>query len=181
MSAKVTATENGIDIDGERFAAAIIATAPQHAGALWARRRNKAMPLSRLLRSTGEFEPKMKSAFPLSNTLGGHSQWIVERSDGLLAFVLSGHGPWEDLDDAALVAHSMPNTQSPAGGWHKVIREKRATFSAIPGLRRSDFTTSSPRLFLAGDYTWSGTIRPRSKARYAADCAPHIGVSAALP
>ena len=176
---KVTETENGIDIDGERFAAAIIATAPQHAGALWAAAETQYAfePIATVYR---EFEPKMKSAFPLSNTLGGHSQWIVERSDGLLAFVLSGHGPWEDLDDAALVAALDAEHAIPAGGWHKVIREKRATFSAIPGLRRSDFTTSSPRLFLAGDYTWSdypatleGAIRSGLRAAQ--------GVSAALP
>ncbi|MBL8430639.1 MAG: FAD-dependent oxidoreductase [Dechloromonas sp.] len=151
---KVTATENGIEIDGEPFAAAIIATAPQHAGALWpAAATNYAYePIATVYR---EFEPRMKSVFPLSNMLGGHSQWVVERSGGLLAFVLSGHGAWENLDDTALVAALDAEYTIPAGGWHRVIREKRATFSAVPGLSRGDFATSSPRLFLAGDYTWS--------------------------
>ncbi|MFH1987368.1 MAG: hydroxysqualene dehydroxylase HpnE [Pseudomonadota bacterium] len=152
---QITEAENGIAIDGETFAAAIIATAPQHVGALWpaAATDYAYEPIATVYRN---FEPKMKSSFPLSNRLGGHCQWIVDRGQGMLACVLSGHGDWEKLDDAALAATldnelGWPNPT----GWHKVIREKRATFSAIPGLHRPDFKTSNPRLFLAGDYTWA--------------------------
>jgi len=152
---RMTEVENGLDIDGEIFSAAIIATAPQHIGALWpAAATNFAYePIATVYRN---FEPKMKSAFPLTNHLGGHCQWVVDRGQGVLACVLSGHGAWEELDDAALAAGldaelGLPNPT----GWHKVIREKRATFSAIPGLHRPDFKTSNPRLLLAGDSTWA--------------------------
>ncbi|WP_310491790.1 hydroxysqualene dehydroxylase HpnE [Dechloromonas sp.] len=152
---QITETENGIAIDGETFAVAIIATAPQHVGALWptAVTDYAYEPIATVYR---DFEPKMKLPFPLSNRLGGHCQWVVDRGQGVLACVLSGHGDWEKLDDEALATTldqelGWPNPT----GWHKVIREKRATFSAIPGLHRPDFKTSNPRLFLAGDYTWA--------------------------
>lgn len=152
---QIIEADNGIAVDGETFAAAIIATAPQHVGALWpAAATNYAYePIATVYRN---FEPKMKSPFPLSNRLGGHCQWIVDRGQGILACVLSGHGDWEKLDDAALAAALDEELGCPnPTGWHKVIREKRATFSAIPGLHRPDFKTSNPRLFLAGDYTWA--------------------------
>ncbi|MBS1138550.1 MAG: Amine oxidase [Proteobacteria bacterium] len=152
---QITEAENGIAIDGEPFAAAIIATAPQHVGALWsAAATNFAYePIATLYRN---FEPEIKSPFPMSNHLGGHCQWVVDRGQGMLACVLSGHGDWEILDDATLAAAldqelGLPNPT----GWHKVIREKRATFSAQPGLHRPDFRTTDPRVLLAGDYTWA--------------------------
>lgn len=152
---RITETENSIAIDGESFAAAIIATAPQHVGALWpaAATDYAYEPIATVYRN---FEAKMKLPFPLSNRLGGHCQWVVDRGQGILACVLSGHGDWEKLDDAALAAAldaelGLPNPT----GWHKVIREKRATFSATPGLPRPDFKTANPRLLLAGDYTWA--------------------------
>lgn len=152
---QITEAENGIAIDGETFAVAIIATAPQHVGALWpaAATDYAYEPIATVYRN---FEPKMKLPFPLSNRLGGHCQWVVDRGQAMLTCVLSGHGDWEKLDDEALATTldqelGWPNPT----GWHKVIREKRATFSAIPGLHRPDFKTSNPRLFLAGDYTWA--------------------------
>ncbi|PKO38965.1 MAG: hypothetical protein CVU33_06780 [Betaproteobacteria bacterium HGW-Betaproteobacteria-6] len=152
---QITGAESGIAIDGETFAAAIIATAPQHVGALWpaAATDYAYEPIATVYRN---FEPKMKLPFPLSNRLGGHCQWMVDRGQGMLACVLSGHGDWEKLDDAALCAALDAELGYPnPTGWHKVIREKRATFSAIPGLYRPDVRTSNPRLCLAGDYTWA--------------------------
>jgi squalene-associated FAD-dependent desaturase len=152
---QIAETENGIQVDDETFATAIIATAPQHVGALWAAGATDYAfePIATVYRN---FEPKMKPRFPLSNRLGGHGQWVVDRGQGLLACVLSGHGEWEKLDDEALIAAldqelGLPNPT----GWSKVIREKRATFSALPGIHRPDCRTTDPRVFLAGDYTWA--------------------------
>jgi squalene-associated FAD-dependent desaturase len=146
---------DGIAIDGEAFAAAILATAPQHAAALWpASATDYAFePIATVYL---KFGAKTKIPFPLTNLLGKHGQWVVDRGDGLLACVQSGHGDWEALDDEALAAAlqdelALPETAS----WHKVIREKRATFSSQPGITRPDCETSQSMLFLAGDYTWA--------------------------
>jgi squalene-associated FAD-dependent desaturase len=177
---QISETENGIDIDGESFAGAIIATAPQHAGAL---RPAAATDFAYEPIATVylQFGPASKTPFPLTNRLGGYGQWVVDRGDGLLACVLSGHGGWETLDDAALAAALEAELAMPeAAIWHKLIREKRATFSARPGLSRADFRTSNPRLFLAGDHTWAdypatleGAVRSGRRAgQWAAKLAP---------
>ncbi|HZX33329.1 MAG TPA: hydroxysqualene dehydroxylase HpnE [Rhodocyclaceae bacterium] len=147
--------ESGIAIDGEPFDAAILATAPRHT--------------SQLLSSFAteyEFEPiatvylaypaDTRLDFPLRNLQGGIGQWVVDRGDGLLACVLSGHGEWEALTDDALATrlHAELGLDA-APTWRQVIREKRATFSCRPGLPRPGHVTQHPRLFLAGDLTWA--------------------------
>ena len=170
--------QNGISIDGEIFSSAILATAPQHAAILWPELtiNDDFEPIATVYL---QFGPKISLAFPLLNLLGKHGQWVVDRSNGLLACVLSGHGDWEALDDAALTASLEDELGFPEKAhWHRVVREKRATFSARPALHRPDCTTSNPRLFLAGDYTWAdypatleGAVRSgRRAARMAISC-----------
>jgi hypothetical protein len=79
---------------------------------------------------------------------------VVDRGNGLLACVLSGHGDWERHDDAALaqVLHGELGIQPPPLRM-AVIREKRATFAAIPDQHRPKPQTG--RLQLAGDYSWN--------------------------
>lgn len=170
--------QNGISIDGEIFSSAILATAPQHAAILWPELtiNDDFEPIATVYL---QFGPKISLAFPLLNLLGKHGQWVVDRSNGLLACVLSGHGDWEALDDAALTASLEEELGFPEKAhWHRVVREKRATFSARPALHRPDCATSNPRLFLAGDYTWAdypatleGAVRSgRRAARMALSC-----------
>lgn len=170
--------QNGISIDGEIFSSAILATAPQHAAILWPELtiNDDFEPIATVYL---QFGPKISLAFPLLNLLGKHGQWVVDRSNGLLACVLSGHGDWEALDDAALTASLEDELGFPEKAhWHRVVREKRATFSARPALHRPDCATSNPRLFLAGDYTWAdypatleGAVRSgRRAARMALSC-----------
>ncbi|MGE5493652.1 MAG: hydroxysqualene dehydroxylase HpnE [Actinomycetota bacterium] len=151
----IEARDKGIAIDGEGFDAAVLATAPRHT--------------SQLLSSFSteyEFEPiatvylaypaETRLDFPLRNLQGGVGQWVVDRGDGLLACVLSGHGEWEGLSDDDLAArlHGELGLDA-APTWRQVIREKRATFSCRPGLPRPGHATHHPRLFLAGDLTWA--------------------------
>jgi len=148
-------SESAITIDGEPFAAAILATAPQHAAGLWpaAAIADAYEPIATVYL---QYAPDTVLPFPLLNLGGKFGQWVVDRGKGLLGCVQSGHGEWEALDDAALTATLQAELALPgAVVWHKVIREKRATFACHPGLQRPGTGTTSQRLFLAGDYTWS--------------------------
>ena len=143
-----------VDVDGEAFAAAIIATAPQHAAELTE------------IGPPFEFEPigtvylgyasDVALPYPMQAMSGDIGQWVIDRGNGLLACVLSGHGEWEALADEALAAalhEELGQAAEPA--WFGVIREKRATISCRPGLPRPSHATHHPRLWLAGDYTWA--------------------------
>lgn len=144
----------GTSVDGEDFAAVIVAVAPQHLGSL-------------LPEITVDFayEPiatvylhypeKTALPFPLLQLGGKTGAWVVDRNMGCLACVISGHGDWEALSNEALVALMEAELQlGPAHG-SQVIREKRATFSCRPQLQRPNFRTHHPAVLLAGDYTWA--------------------------
>lgn len=181
-----TAT-TGVSIDGETFSAAILATAPQHAAALTGEAQ------------TLEFEPiatvylaypsETRLPFPMLALSGGVGQWVIDRGDGLLGCVLSGHGDWEALSDDALAIRLAAELALPTAPlWHGVIREKRATFSCRPGLSRSPAATASPRLWRAGDYTWAdypstieGAVRSGLRAATATAAAAAAAASAFSP
>lgn len=98
----------------------------------------------------------------LTGTLG---QWVFDRGQlcgqkGLIAVIVSAEGKHQRLsqDELALrVAKELnqifPELSKPL--WHKVIAEKRATFSCVPDLARPTNKTQQPRLYLAGDYTYA--------------------------
>lgn len=93
---------------------------------------------------------------------GGHAQWVFDRGalcgqPGLLAAVISGAGPWQELghDELATSIHAqiaalLPGLRPPLKSW--VIEEKRATFACTPGLARPPTATATPNVWLAGDY-----------------------------
>lgn len=142
-----------IRVDGTSFDAAILAVAPQHAAALWpdTPAPQGFEPIATVYL---QYPPDTQLSFPLRSLSGGLGQWVVDRGNGLLACILSGHGDWEMYDDAALsrVLDRELQIDAPLLG-ASVIREKRATFSATPGLHRPD--PQSGRLQIAGDYSWS--------------------------
>lgn len=96
----------------------------------------------------------------LANTL---SQWVFDRGilcnqHGLIAVIISAEGKHQELTQDALalkVAQELkatfPELDKPL--WHKVISEKRATFSCNVNLPRPAHVTPYPHLYLAGDYT----------------------------
>jgi squalene-associated FAD-dependent desaturase len=170
----IVASSDQVAVAGEHFSAAIIATAQQHA--------------ARLLPDSGssfdhepiatvylQFGSKFRLPFPLFRQTGKYGQWAADRGNGLIGCVLSGHGDWEALADDALASalqSELPIAE--AALWHKVIREKRATFSCRPGIARPDCSTSNPRVMLAGDYTWAdypatleGAVRSGRRAAHA--------------
>ncbi len=108
-------------------------------------------------------ETKLPSVMTgLTNTLG---QWVFDRGQlcdqkGLIAVIVSAEGKHQRLsqDELALkiareLSQAFPALEKPL--WHKVIAEKRATFSCVTNLARPTNKTPQPRLFLAGDYTYA--------------------------
>jgi uncharacterized protein with NAD-binding domain and iron-sulfur cluster len=93
------------------------------------------------------------------------SQWVFDRGqlcgqDGLLAVIVSAEGKHQNLTQEALalqiaqeLAQSFPHLTKPL--WHKVIAEKRATFSCVPNCARPSNKTAQANLYLAGDYTYA--------------------------
>jgi squalene-associated FAD-dependent desaturase len=104
----------------------------------------------------------------LSNTNGQsntNAQWVFDRGQlcgqaGLMAVIVSASGPHQALSQDELafsVAHELslafPQLDKPL--WHKVIAEKRATFSCEADLARPSHKTLQAGLFLTGDYCYA--------------------------
>ncbi|HSI42814.1 MAG TPA: hydroxysqualene dehydroxylase HpnE [Methylotenera sp.] len=101
----------------------------------------------------------------ISGLTGLMGQWVFDRGQlcdqkGLIAVIISAEGMHQkmDQDDLALsvaqeLHHAYPALTKPL--WHKVIAEKRATFSCTTHLARPTNKTTQPNLFLAGDYTYA--------------------------
>lgn len=95
------------------------------------------------------------------------SQWVFDRATcgqpGLMAVVISGPGPHMQQDKEVLtqqiiaeLAEQFPHWPAPSD--NMLIREKRATFSCdvdVEKLRPAN-STSTERLWLAGDFTATG-------------------------
>ncbi len=151
---QVTASTQEIRIDGEPYAGAVLAVAPQHLARLWpsAPVPSDYEPIATVYL---QFPKKTRLPYPLYNLAGKFSQWLVDRGDGLLAAVFSGHGDWEKLTDEALAATVQADLGfTDQASWQRVIREKRATFSCRPQTPRPHWQTTTPRIVLAGDATW---------------------------
>lgn len=102
---------------------------------------------------------------PMLGLVGGVSQWVFDRGilcgqHGLMAVIISAEGQHQQLtqDELALkVAQELKAAfpQLAQALWHKVIAEKRATFSCTVNLPRPTHVTPYPNLYLAGDYTYA--------------------------
>lgn len=98
----------------------------------------------------------------LSNSV---SQWVFDRGmlcgqHNLIAVIISTEGKHQKLTQDQLafevakeLNRAFPNLRKPI--WHKVIAEKRATFSCIPKLERPTNRSLVPNLYFAGDYTYA--------------------------
>lgn len=166
---------DGVCVNGsdDRYDCVIVACAPQHASALL-----QSLPALRAIAAAVErfeYEPIYTCylQYPPEHALPGPmvgftnrlAQWAFDRGAlsghrGLIACVISGSGPHEDLSSTqlaiALHAELTRDLRSlPQPIWSRVIAEKRATFSCRPGLARPENATPVDRVFLAGDYTAS--------------------------
>jgi squalene-associated FAD-dependent desaturase len=102
---------------------------------------------------------------PMLGMVGGVSQWVFDRGilcgqNGLMAVIISAEGKHQQYTQETLALRvaqelrdSFPQLMKPL--WHKVIAEKRATFSCDVNLPRPANLTSYSGLYLAGDYTYA--------------------------
>ena len=102
---------------------------------------------------------------PMLGFVSGLSQWVFDRGalcgqNGLMAVIISAEGKHQQYTQDALAVmvaqelrDAFPQLAKPL--WHKVIAEKRATFSCNVNLPRPAHVTPYPRLYLAGDYTYA--------------------------
>lgn len=91
------------------------------------------------------------------------AQWLFDKGQiagqhGLIAVVISAQGRHQNLEHELLaqkvaqeLCEQLGIMEAPV--WHKVIAEKRATFSCETNLPRPSHTTELANLLLAGDYT----------------------------
>ena len=112
-----------------------------------------------------QYERDIKLPKPMLGLVGGVSQWVFDRGilcgqSGLMAVIISAEGKHQKYtqDTLALkvaqeLRDAFPQLIKPL--WHKVIAEKRATFSCDVNLPRPANLTSYPGLYLAGDYTYA--------------------------
>ena len=112
-----------------------------------------------------QYPAQVNLARPMLGLTGGLAQWVFDRGmthgqHGLLAAVISAEGHHRELDAetlAQLVDEELRSALGnlPAPHWHKVIVEKRATYSCDAGIKRPTQLTALKNFYLAGDYTAS--------------------------
>ena len=112
-----------------------------------------------------QYQSNVTISAPMLGLIGGVSQWVFDRGilcgqHGLMAVIISAEGQHQQLtqDELALkVAQELKASfpQLAQALWHKVIAEKRATFSCSVNLPRPAHVTPYPNLYLAGDYTYA--------------------------
>jgi hydroxysqualene dehydroxylase len=91
------------------------------------------------------------------------SQWLFDKGriagqHGLIAAVISAEGAHQELEHEQLAQRVAQELYEQLGIgeqplWHRVIAEKRATFSCEPDLARPLHATPVKNLLLAGDFT----------------------------
>jgi hydroxysqualene dehydroxylase len=132
-----------------------------------------------------QYNQILKIDHAMTGFSGGVVQWIFDREKlsghkGLLAAVISASGTHREWAGDVLaeqviaeIAQTFPQLGAPL--WHKVITEKRATFSCRPNMQRPQNGTPLKNFYLAGDYTHSdypGTLE--GAVRSGVNCAQLI-------
>jgi squalene-associated FAD-dependent desaturase len=139
----------------------LLSTLPQLAGPLERIRRFRYQPIYSVYL---QLDGAVKLPAPMLG-LTGLAHWLFDRhaicgQRGLVAAVISGEGPHEDMPQEALARRIYDEIASALGAlpplrWHRVIAEKRATIECSVGLDRPGVATPLDNLHLAGDYTAS--------------------------
>ena len=175
LSSRVEQIPSTLNIYGKIFDHVILAVAPQHATVILAK-QTETEALARTLAGYSyepigttyiAYPPEVQLPSPMlglnSGTNAKLGQWVFDRGIlggkiGILGFVLSARGAWDDCDAATLSETLHRELQDALGRtlpqplWHQVIREQQATFSCRPNLTRPTTQTQLDGLWLAGDY-----------------------------
>ena len=109
-----------------------------------------------------QFDGEVTLPSPIIGLANSPAQWLFDRGTicgqrGLIGAVISASeehvGEAQDELATRVVADiEKAFGQLPKLLWHRVIAEKRATFSCTPGLKRPAAETPCPGFVLAGDY-----------------------------
>lgn len=157
--------------DSARYQHVVLATAPYHAGALL-RTTDRCERLAQQIDKLPH-EPITTVYLALGNEVSlphpmialsdGYAQWAFDRGQlgsepGLIACVISAHGPHEDMtrEDLEITVHQQLERELmrrlPSPSWTMTITEQRATFACRPDIQRPSARTPVAGLWLAGDY-----------------------------
>ena len=148
------------------FSHVIIATSPAHAENLGVALSMPVFSYQPIYTVYLQYPAETKLPRIMTGFCNKLSQWIFDRGalcsqTGLMSVVISAKGQHQDLTQTQLaetvvqeLASAFPELPPPL--WHKVIAEKRATFSCTTALKRPAIETTIPNLYLAGDYVTSG-------------------------
>lgn len=173
----ITSSPAGFRLAGDPIASrsydhVVIATAPYHAASLLdsaggcdrLARQIDTLPYEPITTVYFALGPSVRLPYPMIGLADGPAQWAFDRGQlgskaGLVALVISAHGPHEDLsrDDLEITVHRQLENELqrrlPSPEWAMTITEKRATIACRPGLARPGVRTPVAGLWLAGDYT----------------------------
>lgn len=110
-----------------------------------------------------QFEEHASLTAPMLGLRDGLGQWVFDRGAitgqcGLLAVVISAAGDHQRLSQSELAEEICAQLRREIGTlppllWHRVIAERRATFTCSAGVQRPPRRSGLENFFLAGDYT----------------------------
>ncbi len=154
-----------------QFAQVICAVAPHRAADLLAdipalstaRQQIEALQYEPIHSIYLQFGSRVHLPLPMIGLTDSPAQWLFDREvicgqRGLIGAVISASeehvGEAQEALAQRVVADLAKNFGPlPPLQWHRVIAEKRATFSCTPDLARPAGITACKNFFLAGDYT----------------------------
>lgn len=201
------------NVGRERFAAAIVAVGPHQLAAAVGNQDDEVVSAWRAtLKEVAAFAYEsittvylayaapVPTPSPIARLDDAPGQWVFDRSatlralppanaQSVLAVVISGNGPHDQLDQRALAtmidAQLRRLAPMPKLLWSRVIAERRATYACTPSLQRPSAGRIAPGLYVAGDYTDNelpATIEAatRSGARAAAALIADMNADGAL-
>jgi len=174
---RVTQDSDGfnLQVHGQQrqFNKVICAVAPHRAAGLiadipalaTARRQIEALQYEPIHSIYLQFDGHVNLPSPMIGISDSPAQWLFDREAicgqrGLIGAVISASGEHVGETQDVLAQRVVADIAKSFGPlpplqWHRVIAEKRATFSCTPDLARPDTTTACKNFFLAGDYTAS--------------------------